>query len=135
MIVNVFLIALIAVIALCGVRSAVKRAKGESCCGGGPSEVKIEPSDKNKKNYPYRAELEIDGMKCAACAFKVQNKLNSLEGVWAKVSFKKKNAELLLKQADLEDVIKKTVADAGYSVVRYNQYAIRPQGLIALAVW
>lgn len=119
--VNIILAAVIALIALGGARAFLKRAKGESCCGGGSSDVKIEPSDKNKKNYPYIAHVCLDGMRCRNCAAKIQSKLNSLDGTWAKVNFSRKSAEILLKQGGQEQAIRKAVCDEGYSVAAYSE--------------
>ena len=82
--INVILILLVALIALGGISAVLKRAKGESCCGGGATDVKIGPSDKNKKNYRYSASCTIGGMKCKNCAARIQNALNSLDGTWEK---------------------------------------------------
>lgn len=121
MIVNIVLIVIIVLIALGGVSAFVKRAKGESCCGGGATDDKIEPADKDKNNYKYVAQVGIDGMHCKNCAAKIQNKLNSLGGAWAKVKFGKKSAEVLLKQSGQEEAIRKAVSDEGYSVTTYSE--------------
>lgn len=121
MIVNIVLIVIIVLIALGGVRAFVKRAKGESCCGGGATDVKIEPADKDKNNYKYVAQVGLNGMHCKNCAAKIQNKLNSLDGTWAKVNFAKNSAEVLLKQNNQEEAIRKAVSDEGYSVTTYSE--------------
>ncbi len=121
MAVNIILVVVIVLIALGGVRAFVNRAKGESCCGGGATDVKIEPADKDKNNYHYVAQVGIDGMHCKNCAAKIQNKLNSLSGTWAKVNFGKKSAEVLLKQSGQEEAIRKAVGDEGYSVTTYSE--------------
>lgn len=121
MIVNIVLVVLIILIALGGVRAFVKRAKGESCCGGGATDVKIEPADKDKNNYKYVAQVGLNGMHCKNCAAKIQNKLNSLDGTWAKVNFAKNSAEVLLKQNNQEEAIRKAVSDEGYSVTSYAE--------------
>jgi len=122
--INVILIVLVALIALGGIRAVLKRAKGESCCGGGATEVKIEPADKNKKNYRYSASCKIGGMKCKNCAARIQNALNSLDGTWAKVDFKKKSAEILLKNKNAEEAVRKAVSGLGYSLESYCEAEI-----------
>lgn len=121
MIVNIVLVVIVGLIALCGVRAFVKRAKGESCCGGGATDVKIEPADKDKNNYKYEAQVGLSGMRCKNCASKIQNKLNSLDGTWAKVNFAKNSAEVLLKENNQEETIRKAVSDEGYSVTTYSE--------------
>lgn len=100
---------------------AVKRMRKtlkNGCCGIGGSDIckEIKIKDKNRAHYPYRRILDIDGMHCKNCAIRVQNALNMLPGVYAGVNFRKKSAEIYMKN-DMENaVLRKTVADAGYSV-------------------
>lgn len=120
MIANVIIVVVLVVFAFGGFLSIIKRFKGESCCGGGSTEVKIEPSDKNKKNYPYKAIVIIDGMHCKKCAERIQNKINNLN-MWAKVNLKRKTATILLKENNCKDLIVKTITDAGYTVISYKE--------------
>lgn len=115
MIVNIVIVAVLALVALGGIRTVVKNAHGESCCSGGNTEIPVKPADRNKKNYPYKITIIIEGMKCDNCAKRIQNKLNSL-GMWAKVSFRKKSAVVLFKEKDSEARIKEAVLEAGYKV-------------------
>lgn len=115
MIVNIVIIAVLALIAFGGIRTVIKNAHGESCCNGGNTEIPVKPADRNKKNYPYKTTIIIEGMKCDNCAKRIQNRLNSI-GMWAKVSFKKKSAVVLFKEKNSEELIKKTILDAGYKV-------------------
>ena len=75
------------------VRSYAKRL-ASGCCGGGgqKSDRKVRVADRNKAHYPYSAVLDIDGMVCAACARRVENGLNRLDGVWATVDLGKTQA-------------------------------------------
>ena len=86
--------------------------------------MKIGPADKNKKNYRYSAVCEIGGMKCRNCAARIQNALNSLDGTWAKVDFKKNCAEILLKSENAEETVRKTVSGLGYSLESYSESKI-----------
>ncbi len=72
--------------------------------------------DKNKEHYPFEATLEIRGMSCQNCAIHVENALNSLEGVWAKVSLSKRTAMVLMKSELSDAQLSRPVAAAGYSV-------------------
>ena len=51
MIVNIVIVAVLALIALGGIRTLIKNAHGESCCSGGNTEVPVKPVDRNKKIY------------------------------------------------------------------------------------
>ena len=120
MIVNIVIVAVLALIALGGIRTLIKNAHGESCCSGGNTEVPVKPVDRNKKNYPYQCIIIIEGMKCINCAKRIQNKLNGA-GMWAKVNFKKNSAEILFKEKDSAESIEKIIEDAGYKVVNYKE--------------
>lgn len=118
--INIILIVIIVIIAFFGVKSLIKRFHGESCCSSGSSLVKIEPADKNKKNYQYAAFVKIEGMNCKNCSLRIQNKLNE-NGMWAKVNLKKKNAVILLKEQNSEEKIKKIITDLGYKISDYKE--------------
>ena len=58
--------------------------------------------------------LMIEGMSCAHCSARVENALNSIDGVKATVELKKKRAIVETEVAD--EVLVKAVEDAGYTV-------------------
>lgn len=93
-----------------------KLRRGGGCCGEhAAAEKRVQPADRNKAHYPFRAELEISGMTCQNCAVRVGNALNSLEGVWAHVDLSSKTAKLLLKAEPDERQLCQAVARAGYA--------------------
>ncbi|MCB6571966.1 heavy-metal-associated domain-containing protein [Eubacterium limosum] len=112
----------IAVIIILGVRSYMKRVSS-GCCGsgGGGTVKKIRVPDKDKSHYPYRKVLWIDGMVCGNCAANVENALNSLDGVWAKVNLTEKKAEVLMKKPFDDEILKLSVKDSGYTVFRIDE--------------
>ena len=116
MAVNVIIILIIAVGFVFGVRSILRSAAGKSCCSGGDSIVKIGPSDPDRSHYPYRAEAAVEGMTCKNCAQRVTNALNSLDGVWATVHFRRKAVTVLLKQKEAEAALIEAVSKAGYTM-------------------
>ena len=109
----------LAIIVVCAILSIRKRIKyGSSCCGthdAAPAKIRVR--DKNKAHYPYTCTLTVDGMHCSNCARRVENALNSKEGVWAKVNLENKTvlvrSKKLLEIADLS----KTISDVGYTVI------------------
>lgn len=61
--------------------------------------------------------IEINGMSCGHCQARVENALNEIDGVEAKVDLKKHRAVVTLKK-DVEDqVLTTAVTEAGYEVV------------------
>ena len=79
---------LAAVVLICAyaVYSYIRKLRvGGGCCGereAAPKRVRVR--DRDKRHYPYVLEVTIDGMVCANCARRVENALNSLDGVWAR---------------------------------------------------
>ena len=70
-----------------------KTMRRGGCCGSGAvSPVKRRVADRDETHYPYTAVLTIDGMTCGHCAVRVENALNELNGVWAKVDLGRKTA-------------------------------------------
>ena len=59
----------------------------------------------------------IEGMSCSHCSGRVEKALNALNGVNAVVDLEKKEAVLTLSKTIGDDLLIKTVADAGYTVV------------------
>ena len=112
----------LAIIVVCAILSIRKRIKyGSSCCGthdAAPKKIKVK--DKNKAHYPYTYTLTVDGMHCSNCARRVENALNSKDGVWAKVNLEKKSvlvrAKSQLKWEDFSTLIN----EAGYTLIELN---------------
>ena len=115
--VNAIVILILLLIAIFAVRGTIKHMKGESpCCGGGGvSEVKEEPS---KLEGPVIGEkiMQISGMTCEHCINRVMRALNKIEGVSANVNLKGKRAVISYDREVDENLLKKAVEDAGYTV-------------------
>ncbi|MDO5398051.1 MAG: heavy metal-associated domain-containing protein [bacterium] len=84
------------VIIFIGVRSSVKRA-AQGCCGSGGGVKKVK-ADKDISHYTYKYIMNIEGMHCNNCKKTVENALNSLGGVYAKVDLNKNNAVVYAKE-------------------------------------
>lgn len=87
----------------------------QGCCGSGGTGVKhIRVKDKNKSHYPYEVTLHVEGMMCAHCVMRVENVLNSMEGVWAQADLKEKKALVRMKiEIDSAELCKE-IASIGY---------------------
>ncbi len=60
--------------------------------------------------------INIKGMSCGHCQARVENALNAIDGVEAKVELKKNRAVVALKN-DIEDrILSDAVKEAGYEV-------------------
>ena len=124
--INFVLAAAIALLALGGVRSFLRRSRGESCCCGGREKKSAAgPSDRDRRNYHFLAKCGIGGMKCGACALRIRSALNALDGVWArKVSARKGSAVLLLKKECMGETVESAVSGLGYSLYSYEEKAL-----------
>jgi len=89
MVASVLIIVIIALVLFFSVKETVKHFKGESgCCGGGKDTVKIKKQ--KLKTIEYTQSFCIEGMKCQNCANRIDNELNSIQGINSKVSLKEK---------------------------------------------
>lgn len=111
----VIIILLIAVIAFSAYKTVTKLRKGGGCCGEHEqAEKSVTVKDRNKQNYPYSAELKISGMTCSNCAKRVENALNSTEGIWARVDLNSNTAHIRMKHETDVRMLCGIVAGAGY---------------------
>ena len=114
------IIILILVLLLCfGIKSSIKHFKGEgACCGGGSGSVKSRKPKKKKLDGPVTGHytLRIPGMHCQNCVNSVTRVINSIDGASAKVSLRKKSAEVSCdRDIDKADLIR-AVESAGFEV-------------------
>ncbi len=63
--------------------------------------------------------LTIEGMSCGHCTARVENALNQLDGVIAKVDLE--GADVSANQSITNDQLIKQVQDAGYRVVKIQE--------------
>ena len=103
------------ILIIIGIRSSVKHFKGEGGCCGGGSSVKVKR--KKLKQVVKERTVIIEGMTCEHCKARVESRLNSLDGVSAKVNLKRKTAVVSMEKDVQDEVIKKAIENAGYEVV------------------
>ena len=119
MIEAVIIIILFTVIAFGTYHTIKKFRKGGGCCGEHEAaEKQISVKDKNKSHYPYSVDLKISGMTCQNCAKRIENALNSLDGIWAKVDLNSNSAHILMKQETDIKQLCSVIAKTGYSAER-----------------
>ena len=106
----------IAVFAATGYR----RRLVSGCCGAGgaPAVKKQRVKDRNPAHYPHIKTLYIDGMTCGSCVNRVENGLNSLEGVWASADLGTEKAVVRMKELLDDTALKEAVSQAGYRVYK-----------------
>ena len=113
---EIVITAIIAAAVAWAVFHTVRKSRGGGgCCGEHEETVKRAPvKDRNKSHYPYTAELTVEGMTCENCARRVENALNALDGVWAKVDIGSHRATARLKKPPEEEPLAQAIRDAGY---------------------
>ena len=119
--INIILFALIVVLLCFAGYFGYKNLKGGGCCGNHDSEKKIRVHDKNPAHYPYQVQMEIGGMTCNHCKQRVENALNSEDGVWAEVNLKAGKALVRMKQQINDDELRRDVTREGYTVKSIQQ--------------
>ena len=62
----------------------------------------------------YCAQIRVEGMSCNHCRIRVENSFNELNGVWAEVSLKEKQATVRMKNKIEEAALRRAVEKAGY---------------------
>jgi len=110
---------IVIIILIFAVTSIIHRIRhGSACCGEREApEKKVGVCDKNKSHYPYKYSLKVDGMHCSNCTRRVENALNSHDGIWARASLEKKEVTVLSKNEMNSADLEKWVADSGYTVL------------------
>lgn len=104
----------LAALAALGIRSYARRFSAGCCGADGETVRRLRVQDRNPKHFPYEVRLAIGGMTCQNCARRVENELNSLDGVWAKVDLGKQEAVVRLKAPPDEEALRNAVQKAGY---------------------
>ena len=112
---TIVIVVILAVILFFAVKNSIPHFRGEGgCCGGSGKEKLIKP--KKLDNVTATKIVKIEGMRCENCHRRVQNALNSIDGVNAKVNGEKAEAVVKLGRDIDDSEIKKAVTDLGYKV-------------------
>ena len=95
------------------IKNSIPHFKGQgACCGGGDSEKLVNPKKLDK--VIATKTLHIEGMRCNNCRIRVQNKLNGIDGVNAKVNLEKKTATIQLGREIPDDELIRAIGSMGY---------------------
>lgn len=109
-------------VVLFAVRGTVRKMLyGGGCCGEKDRVKRLKVDDQDSAHYPYHYVLSIEGMTCSNCKRHVENALNRMDGVWAKVDLGKRSADVRTKQPQHEQAFRKAVWEAGYQMTGCEQ--------------
>lgn len=108
------IIVVLIIILIPSFRKTLKHLQGNAaCCGGGVSRKR---KKKHLGNPISEITYGIEGIHCGNCKFRIENKLNEIEGVDATVEVEKKQVHILLYKEVAEDYLIKTIEGMGYAV-------------------
>lgn len=112
---NMIIIIILGSIIFFAARSAVSHLKGDgSCCGGGDKMKLIRP--KRLEKIVDIKKVRIEGMVCDHCSGRIQNALNSMDGISAKVIRSKGEAVIKSDREIDEQKIRSVITELGYRV-------------------
>ena len=113
---------LLIIVCVFGIRSYLKRLTLGCCGSSGEKAVKrIKVKDRDLSHYPHQCILKVDGMSCGNCAIRVENALNAMDGIWARVDLESGEASVHMKQEYEDRALKDAVKASGYTVFRINR--------------
>ena len=112
-----------AVLIIYGVYYTVQKFRGKaksSCCGTPEVKSVRKVDDTDEGHYPYRYTLTVDGMKCSGCASNVENSLDNMDGVWAKVSLGRREARVLAKKEYTKEDFDEALSKTSYKIADFK---------------
>ena len=112
-----------AVLIIYGVYYTVQKFRGKaksSCCGTPEVKAVRKVDDTDESHYPFRYMLTVDGMKCSGCASNVENSLDNMDGVWAKVSLGRREARVLAKKEYTKEDFDEALAKTSYKIADFK---------------
>lgn len=107
-------VAVLVVAIVFAVRGSMKHVKGEGGCCGGGSVPKVK-KQRIKQSVAVK-RIVIEGMTCDNCRKRVENSLNELNQVNAKVSLKDNTATVKLGEYVPDEMLRGAIEKAGYKV-------------------
>lgn len=117
--INIVIGGIIAVILIIAAVKSVGHFKGNAvCCGGNAGLVKLEKKKLDK--VVSEKNMTIEGMTCSNCSARVENALNSIDCVKAKVNLHKKQAHIQMSEPVDDEELRLAVEKTGYKVVSIN---------------
>lgn len=112
-----------AVLIIYGVYYTVQKFRGKaksSCCGTPEVNAVRKVDDTDESHYPFRYMLTVDGMKCSGCASNVENSLDNMDGVWAKVSLGRREARVLAKKEYTKEDFDEALSKTSYKIADFK---------------
>lgn len=112
--VDIFIIILIIVLFLLGIRRFIK-VKNSGCCTGCDTIKKVKPNDTNLSHYSYDCSIKVEDMVCENCATKLTNLFNSQNDKYALVDLSKKTIHIFTKEPPNSKEYMELIRQLGYT--------------------
>ena len=110
---TIIIILILAVILFFAIKNSIPHFRGEgACCGGGGKEKAVRP--RKLESVVATKIIQVKGMRCDNCRVRVQNRLNKIDGVSAKVNLEKGLATVQLGKYIDDDVLVDAINSLGY---------------------
>ncbi|WP_290772271.1 heavy metal-associated domain-containing protein [Anaerofustis sp.] len=77
---------------------------------------KIEVQNKDTTDYLYEKKLSVKGIESHHNAEKIEEAINSINGVWAKVDLNNDKINILLKENISNEIITDKIKELGYEI-------------------
>lgn len=108
------IIAFLVLVMFVAIRNSLKHFRG-GCCGGGDTAIR----EKKVLSQPKLGEkrMTIEGMHCRNCEIRVENALNRIDCVSAKVKWRRKEAIVSYSREVDDEILRRAVANLGYKVI------------------
>ena len=115
---NLIIITILLAIVVFALLRAKKHFKSGGCCGSKGSTIRV----KKTLDAPRIGQktMTIEGMTCENCEIRVENVLNRLDGVAARVNWKKGKAIVAYSTEVAHEVLRTAVEKMGYKVTRID---------------
>lgn len=114
---TVVIVLVLIVCCVIGIKSYLKKLSSGCYGSGGGAVKKVPVKDRNEAHYPYSARMQVQGMICANCTKRVENALNTMDGVWASADSAKNQVLVRMKVRRTEQELEEAVRGAGYTVI------------------
>ncbi len=112
---TIIIAVVLVVILFFAVKNSIPHFRGEGgCCGGNGKEKLVKPQKLD--NVIQTKTIKIEGMRCENCNRRVQNALNEIQGINAKVNGDKSQAVVKLGREISDEELTRAITGLGYRV-------------------
>lgn len=109
------IVGVIVVVCVIAIVNYGRKLRRGCCTNSDAQEKKVHVQDRDRSHYPYETVIAVEGMVCSKCTRRVENALNSMDGVWAEADAEKNIARVRMKREIPAAELCRAVREAGYT--------------------